>query len=242
MLTRLKSKMATPTIKDLHDLLLTLQSNQKASDLKIDQLLSEIQNKDKKIASLESRVDLLESTVAVLKNTANLLAIKCDDNEQYSRRPSIRITGIPSSGYRETADKCVELVVGTLNSIPGIKISKNDIQRAHRIGKNVVVDRVNVDGGQVNKSPRQMIVKFKSWDVRTSVFKGRKSLKEHKIFLDLTKRRFALKNLAIEKAKRYEQVQFVCNDINCSLCIKLNNDEFKYFNSEDELDKILSSL
>ena len=87
-----------------------------------------------------------------------------------------------------------------------------------------------------------MIIKFKSWDVRTNVYKGRKSLKENKIFLDLTKRRLDLKNLAIEKVKGNQQVDFVCNDINCNLCMKLTNDEFRYFNSEYELENILSSL
>ena len=179
-------------------------------------------------------MEVLESTVSVLTNTVKLLDRKCDDNEQYSRRPSIRVLGIPSSGYRETPEKCVELVVNTLNLIPDKQISEDDIDRARRVGKGVA------DKGPTRH--QQMIVKFKSWDVRTSVFKGRKSLKDHKLFLDLTRRRYALKNLAIEKAKMYEQVEFVCNDINCSLCIKLKNDDFKYFNIEEELDLILSSL
>ena len=182
---------------------------------------------------MESRVEQLEGNVSVLTNTIKLLEIKSDDNEQYSRRPSLRISHIPSSGYGENGQKCIDLVVSDLNKIPDVNIKKSDIDRAHRVG------RVTIGGDQ---KPRQMIVKFKSWDIRTQVYKGRKALNDRKIFIDLTKRRFSLLKKANEKVKDIPNIDFVFSDINCSLCAKLNNGDFRYFNSESELDSIISSI
>ena len=122
MLTRSKSKMSS--LQDLHNIILTLQNEQKESSAKIIQLENEMATKETKIQSLESRVEILEGNVAFLRNTCNLLDRKCDDNEQYSRRPSLRISNIPSAGNEENADKCVELVVDLLNKIPNVQVSR----------------------------------------------------------------------------------------------------------------------
>ena len=229
MITR-SAKMST--LAEVYDLLKTLQSEQSNSNKKIDQLLEEIRAKDEKIRSLETRVEQLEGNVSILRNTVNLLEIKSDDNEQYSRRPSLRISHIPSSGYGENANKCVELVIEEFNKIPNVHITKSDIDRAHRVGRIITGENIR---------PRQMIVKLKSWDIRAQIYKGRKALKDRKIFTDLTRRRFALLKLANGKANGSEVVDFAFSDINCSLCAKLKNGEFKYFNSETEFDSILSS-
>ena len=228
MITRLKSKMAT--LVEVHTLLIALQKEQKISSEKIDELLKEVKAKDDKIEALEKRVQVLESNLSVANNTIKLLDRKCDDNEQYSRRMSLRVSDIPISVGRETADISKELAVNTINKIPGVEITKSDIDRAHRVGV-----------GSLDR-PRQMIIKFKSWDTRSMVYQERKSLRGNKIFLDLTKRRFALKKVAIEKVQDFDdKVDFAFSDINCSLCLKLTEGGFKYFNSEDELDAILAS-
>ena len=230
MITRSQGNMAT--IKEVHGLLLEVQKEQKESNIKIDQLLADLKSKDDRILALEKRVEELSSIASVSKNTIKKLEVKCDDNEQYSRRPSLRISNIPSAGNDENANKCVELVVDALKDIPGVQLSKEDIIRAHRVGKVT---------GTENTRPRQMIVKFKSWDIRTQLYKGRKSLPNNqKVSLDLTKRRFALKMLAIEKVKNTEKAEYAFSDINCSLCLKLSSGEYRYFNTEEELDTILS--
>ena len=230
MITRSQRNMST--INEVHALLLEVQKEQKESNSKIDQLLADLKAKDERILALEKRVEELTSFQSVSKNTIKKLEVKCDDNEQYSRRPSLRISNIPSAGYGENATKCVELVIDALKVIPGVDLSKEDIVRAHRVGRVTGTD---------NTRPRQMIVRFKSWDIRTKLYKGRKSLANNqKISLDLTKRRFALKMLAIEKAKGNDKIDYVFSDINCSLCVKLSSGEYVYFNTEEELVSILS--
>ena len=220
------------SLDEVHDLLLSLQKDQKESNEKIDRLLKEIKAKDDKINSLESKVEVLEGNVAILINTVKKLERKCDDNEQYSRRTSLRISDIPSTGGREIGDKSIDLVVETVNQIRGVNIKKSDIDRAHRVGK--VIPNATY--------PRIMIVKFKYWNTREMVYKGRKQLEYNNLFLDLTKRRLDLKKLAIDKVKKIEKVQFVFADINCLLCLKTSDEKFMYFSSEEELDTILASL
>ena len=236
MLTR-SGKMSV-TLKEVHDLLQKLQKEQEASNKKIDELLKEIKVRDDRIEAfetqvktLQSRVEALESIVSVQSNTIKLLDRKCDDNEQYSRRMSLRITNIPVEPG-ENGSKCVEMAINTMNKIEGVQLQLSDIDRAHRVG-----------ASRENQTPRQMIVKFKDWNTRANVYKKRRSLNDNKVFVDLTRRRFSLKKAAIDKVKDLDDmVDYVFSDLNCRLCVKLNNGEFKYFNSEDEFNLILSSL
>ena len=56
----------------------------KVTTKKLIELSNEIRLRD-------SKIEVLESKVAVLQNTVDLLVNKCDNNEQYSRRCSLRI-------------------------------------------------------------------------------------------------------------------------------------------------------
>ena len=82
----------------------------------------------------------------------------------------------------ETGTKCIEKVITVCKHIK-VDITKNDIDRAHRVGK----DRST------------MIVKFFSFLKRTSVYKARKNSDKNKIHLDITKKRLSL----LDKAKKH---------------------------------------
>ena len=94
-----------------------------------------------------------------------------------------------------------------------------------------------------------MIAKFKSWKARTAFYKARpknyvngrkkQGLTSFIVSLDRTKLRYSLIAKAKSIIKDNPAVMFAFADINCSLALKLNVDEFHYFNSEDELNKIL---
>ena len=93
------------------------------------------------------------------------------------------------------------------------------------------------------------MVKFKSWESRKAFYKarplnfmnGRKKpgAKSFSVSLDLTKRRYALLTKAKGLIKDNPSVAYAFCDINCSLAIKLNDNTYKYFNSENELRKLL---
>ena len=201
-----------PTINSLHKLLTDVQVElkTKASSAEIDALLKEIKDKDEKIHLLTSRVEVLEGDVSLLKRTCVLLERKCDDNEQYSRRTSLRINGIEVQ-EDEDGDSCVQSVERILGGIPGVVLPENSIERAHRVGK--------PGTGEDGKKNQQMIVKLKSWKVRTNIYKKRKGQKSVKVYLELTMGRLNLKKLTIEKTHNCEHVAFVFANINCRLTV-----------------------
>ena len=81
-----------------------------------------------------------------------------DDEEQYSRRYCLRLQNIEK--YQgETSSDCVKKVVNICRDL-NLDINEQDIDRAHRIGK----DR------------KGMIVKFYSFLKRTSLYKARKEM------------------------------------------------------------------
>ena len=86
---------------------------------------------------------------------------ECDGLEQYSRRNSLRITGIPESEGNTNTDK---IVLDMCKDI-GLSLTDSDIDRSHWVGK------------PNGLKPRQIIVKFTSYRSRQQVYKARSRLK-----------------------------------------------------------------
>ena len=85
-------------------------------------------------------------------------------------------------------------------------------------------------------------MKFATFKHRTQLYRKRKGLKSAKIRLDLTQRRRDLLNLAREKVKGCEAIDFAFADINCTLCLRMCNGDFKFFSSAEELETIITKL
>ena len=139
-----------------------------------------------------------------------------------------------SGGVMEEFEKCCNVM--------GIPFNKNEIDRVHGIGKPFLHK-------ERKKKVWSIIVKFKTWKARAAFYKartknyvnGRKKpgLTSFIVSLDLTKRRYSLLAKAKSIIKYNPAVMFAFADTNCFLALKLNDDKFHYFNSEDELNKIL---
>ena len=69
--------------------------------------------------------------------------------------------------------------------------------------------------------------------------KKKPGAKSFSVSLDLTKRRYALLSKANGLVKDNPSVAYVFCDINFSLALKFNDNTNKYFNSENELRKLL---
>lgn len=130
-----------------------------------------------KISQLETKLNEKDAQITVL--TSNI-----QDLEQYSRRNSVRIFGVPE----EEGENTNKLVSDLCNNI-GVQVVDSDIDRSHRVGK------------RVGNKPRAIIVKFNKYCTKSSVCKSRKKLKGTRIFIkeDLTKFNLHLLNLAAEK-------------------------------------------
>ena len=60
---------------------------------KLQQQMNQIEKLEGKLEKQANRINELEGQIALQKKMSDLLEIKCDNNEQYSRRTSIRIHG-----------------------------------------------------------------------------------------------------------------------------------------------------
>ena len=114
-----------------------------------------------------------------------------DALEQYSRRNSLRISGIPE----EETEVTDEIVIGLASSL-NVEINSFDIDRSHRVGK--PVGKVQADRRPGSKRHRDIIVKFARYNVREKLFKVRKDLRNtshyKSVYIneDLTSRRSKL--------------------------------------------------
>lgn len=129
---------------------------------------------ERHVQPLSKMVASLEETVAKLEEVARL-AIKANDNEQYSRRHNIRVSGFPEEKGEDCTDKIIKLFHEHLAES---YITSEVIDRAHRVGKS------RTDG-----KSRAIIVRFKSHRDKVWLMKARKELKGTPYFIndDLTR-------------------------------------------------------
>ena len=86
-------------------------------------------------------VDKLESQVRLLEDALMNNEIKINNADQFNRRNSIVIQGIPQSvKYEDLEDK----VINILDKV-NVKVTKNDIETCHRLGdsRKTIVGSVN---------------------------------------------------------------------------------------------------
>jgi len=136
--------------------------------------LGEIVNDIKsRVSSIEERMDELENQLSHLQSQLNLIGAKANDNEQYSRRHNVRITGFPE----EKGEDCVAKVAKFCKETMKIAISSADIDRAHRVGK------------PSQSKHRAIIVRLQSHRHKLDIMKNKKQLRGTKFFVneDLTK-------------------------------------------------------
>ncbi|XP_071078610.1 uncharacterized protein [Haliotis cracherodii] len=114
---------------------------------------------------------------------------KTDELEQYSRRNSVRITGL-----KETVDEVPEETIQDILTIVHPKMSVQDIDRCHRVGK------------KMPGRNRAIIVKFVSYWDRNQVIMNRRKLRGqmNSVYIneDLTQRRSLLYESARELKKQ----------------------------------------
>ncbi len=210
--------------------LITEMKNDMLTKEKFDELFQLIQAKDEKIDELEGRIKFLE-------NRNNLMERRMDDLESYGRRQNLRIVGIPppNDGRKESAEEVTEKVkeaIAELN-VPNVNVD-DVIDRAHRVGK-----KFTKDSGEV---VHPIIVRFTSWKSRTSVYRKRQKMGQIRFYTDLTKRRLLLKKKAQHLVENNDKVKFAFADVNNNIGLRLASEKMVYFNSEEELDKILQDL
>lgn len=135
---------------------------------------------NEKISQLELDNQNLKTENQQLKSRVKTLEVSVDVAEQYSRRNSLRMSGVPETATEDTDT----IVLDAARDIDS-EISLSDIDRSHRVGKPKV------------GRPRDIIIKFATYRARQKLYKQRTLLKDRGymgVFLneDLTKLRMDL--------------------------------------------------
>ena len=212
-------------IENIRDRLSTSISKNEERIDKIDGSLFDIQNEIDK--SQSNRVHIEKALEQATEKIINLEK-EIKEQEQYSRRNSLRIYGVDESSSECTDDIVIDIVTKTLDC----PLSHEDIDRSHRVGKrrdehdtkgshNIkgtynkgkgahdIEGAHNIKGAQDNKGakPRSILVKFCSYRKRSEIMLVKKKLKGSGITIaeDLVSEKFKLlmtarKNPVVENA------------------------------------------
>lgn len=188
---------------------LVRQLNEQAK--RIGALEGHVQNQANRIEQLELQVQAKNVQLADAANLQSAQSERIDDIEQYTRRYSVRVNGLPAPKLGEKED--ISKIVQDCCEEMGIEMQMNEIDRMHRVGP-VVTDQTS------KKKSQSVIIKFRHWGARCDFYRKRPKFEAgrrspFKVALDLTRRRYSLLNSAIEKVKSYPDIDFVCVDINC---------------------------
>ena len=205
-------------IKNLTEKISTLDEKLNASEASIEKLNDKITNLEGKLAYFESQDELKSRKIDYLK--------------QYGRQESLRFSGFEVK-ENESKEECESKVKSYIKNCLNVDIEESEFNRIHRIGP-----KINKNG----KVFQQIIGKFKGFVPRTKVYRARKHKADIAIHLDLTKRRYLLLKDAYGKAKNCASVDFACADINCSLCLRLKDGDWKIFNPLEELERLLLEI
>ena len=170
---------------------------------------------DKDIKSLKKENKSLKTTVAKLEKAV-------DAGEQYSRRNSLRMSGVEESNTENT-----DTIVLDVARAIGSEIDINEIDRSHRVGK-----------PKAGKN-RDIIIKFSTYRARQKLYARRTALKDSGctgVYLneDLTKPRMNLLYLARVKVRG----RFLkgCWSSDGTILVKDNGDEIHRITAETDLD------
>ena len=203
VIATLAGKIADIVANKINDRLNLLEKNLKEKDQRIDQLEK----------NLGTRIDQLEQSL--------------DNLEQYSRRSSVRVSGIKEKADGEQLDT----ILTDLFTDMDVHLTLNNISRAHRIGPRTSLT--------IRQHSRQ-VIQFKDHEAKTTFMKARKHLraKQPTVFIseDLTQRRARLLYLCRER-KRKHQLQD-CWSYDGRIVTKDLNGKIKTIICEEDLNEL----
>ena len=186
-----------------------------------------IKEKDETIKALSDKLSERDSTIITLKDELHHVRQSCDELEQYSRRNSVRVQGLPELPDEDPMEKTLEFANRTLRLNPPLLPS--DIDRAHRIGRRTTDAR-----------PRLFLIKFATYQQRLRVMKSRSLLKGTSMYVneDLTSLRSKLM-FKVRAAKRAGKLTD-CWSSDGRIFAKANGEK-RFIPALDALDNLLST-
>ena len=180
--------------------------------------------------AMKKQKENFDSALHELQKRAIKLEHDHDDLEQYGRCLCVRLEDIPAK-KDETADKVFSKTENILKeACPNL--SGDYIDRAHRIGRGYKCHKTN-------KTCRSVIVRFTSFKHRTSIYRDRNILKDVRVKLDLTKKRYNILKSARSIADGKQDVNSVFADVNCRLKVVFKDGTSEFFKDISELNELI---
>ena len=212
------------------------KSTSEFSELQVyfDNAIKKLASKDD-IESIKILISEQNKVIEILTSEVNTLEKITQNQNDKIVTLEDKINKLVEFNEGESVSQCEDKVKSYLKEDLKLDVIDGELDRIHRIGK---VTKVEGSG----KNVKQVIVKFKSFDTRSKVFRGRDKNSKVKVRLDLTTRRYKLLATAYNMVANMSNVKFVCANINCALCVHFVDGSWKFFNSKEELDKVLSGL
>lgn len=187
---------------------------EKIADIVTSKLVTRIEKLENELLQKDAEIRSLEKTVATLD-------VRCDQLEQYSRRISVRISGIPEKNQEDP-----EHEVNAVFTAMGISPT---IQRCHRVGPK------STEG-----KPRPLLVQFTGYRDKNLVISKRNSLRRTmpQVFVneDLTRKRAKLLFLARKMITDKKLLGAWSSD--GRILVKNNQNKIVAISSEQELSQI----
>ena len=159
--TRSNTKEADLILTNAAFMLAMKECIEKAVEDKMGPLIRSIQHLETIVERQSERITKYEEQFESMYTQINHLENKYNEIEQYSRRNCLRIYGMPETTGEVTDDLVINLARDKLE----VTLSAADIDRSHRIGRNL------------QDKTRAVIVKFTNYRARSSVIKARRKLK-----------------------------------------------------------------
>lgn len=192
----------------------------------------EIQSLQTCVESLTKQLKEKDTTISHLQDQINQLEQKCDTQEQYSRRNSLRLTGLKEHEHEDIGEVVIDIINNKMKVSPEIKV--DDIDRIHRVGP------------KKTNHQRQVIVKFATYRARQRVFEAKRNLREANagrstnMFWneDLTKKRTTLLWQARQQKKAGKIKD--CWSYDGNILVKDRNSKIMPISSANELVNIAS--
>ncbi|XP_070572299.1 uncharacterized protein [Ptychodera flava] len=155
-------------LEDISHDISTLKQNQNSFSRSLDFMSDKFENLLSRTSELEKANKELKQANSELRNRIDILESDVSQQNQYSRRSNLEISGIPERADENTDD----IVLSVLQKIhPSVEIT--DIDITHRIGRVPDNDR---DPSRSNQH-RPIIVAFTNRRIRNSIYDQRRKLK-----------------------------------------------------------------
>ena len=182
------------------------------------------------ITAKETEINTLKKKVKNLEKSFSAVDKIQEEQEQYSRRESLRLYGIPETPNEKTDEVVREFVKERLN----IELSRSDIARSHRI-----TPKPRPGSTVRNENHKPIIVKFNTYNTRQAVFDAKSRLRGTKIFIqeDLTSHRRELLNAARQKST-VKRVWTNDGKITVLVCVPGSHDRKVTIRSKSDIERL----